>query len=150
MLEQRVLSLQATEPFDARADQARVRAAARMWEHDAVRKNSSAAAADVPSHKLRKSVVVEASVAACFEQAANLERYLDWCAGSGLQEVAVCERSAQGRASKVVLTASKFGLTTRNTLLYTYSPTQDEVVCNPQTRTPNPEPRTPNPEGGQP
>lgn len=77
---------------------------------------------------LSKCVVVPASVAECFAVASNLEAYMDWCGGSGLEEVRILERGEDGRARKVAMVAGKFGLQTRNTLLYSYPPEHDQVV----------------------
>ena len=77
---------------------------------------------------MSKSVIVPASVSECFAVASRLEAYMDWCRGSGLQEVQILEWGEDGRARKIVMVAGKFGLRTSNTLIYSYSPDDDEVA----------------------
>jgi hypothetical protein len=77
---------------------------------------------------LSKRVIVPASVSECFAVASRLDAYMDWCSGSGLEEVQILEWDKDGRARKIVMVAGKFGLQTANTLIYSYSSEEDEVA----------------------
>ncbi|MGB1599607.1 MAG: hypothetical protein ACPIOQ_43065, partial [Promethearchaeia archaeon] len=93
------------EPFDAKAFKVRLRECARLEQLGA-----NGMIEDVASHALAKSVEVPASLDKCFQLAADLDGYMAWCQGSGMQSLEVLERYPDGRARRVLLRAGSFSL----------------------------------------
>ena len=93
------------EPFDAKAFKVRLRECARLEQLGA-----NGMIEDVASHALAKSVEVPASLDKCFQLAADLDGYMAWCQGSGMQSLEVLERYPDGRAQRVLLRAGSFSL----------------------------------------
>ena len=93
------------EPFEAKEFKVRLRECARLEQLGA-----NGIIEDVASHALAKSVEVPASLDKCFQVAADLDGYMAWCQGSGMQSLEVLERYPDGRARRVLLRAGSFSL----------------------------------------
>jgi hypothetical protein len=68
--------------------------------------------------KARETVVINASVQACFDALVDFERYPEWA--GDLKQAVVVERDAEGRAEVVEFRAAAMGRSTTYRLRYDY------------------------------